>query len=312
MTGTPFPIDPVLTGVSLAHKNAAMVADRVLPFASTPIETSEFKWNRFDFNEVITADSDGRVGRKSAPDEIEYGMTEDTASVEDYGFDDVVPNDDIAKAPKGFDPLAFATEMLTDRLMLVREKRVATKVFDPATYPAGNKLTLSGTSQWSHVDSDPAAAIGDAADSMVTRPNCMVIGRAGWSKLRRHPKLLKATSLSGTDQGALTLAQAQEALEIPEIIVGEGWINLQRRGQAPVRQRVWGKHAALFYRAPSIAPNGRVMTFGWTQAFGTRVAGQIPEPKIGLRGSIRVRAGHSVKELISAPEAGFLFTDIIA
>lgn len=310
MTGTPFPIDPVLTGVALAHKNAAMVADRVLPFASAPIDKSEFKWNKFDFDEAITVDSDGRVGRKSAPDEVEYGMTEATASTEDFGFDDLVPIDDVTNAPKGFDPLSFATEMLTDRVLLVREKRVAGMVFDPATYPAANKLTLSGTSQWSDPDSDPAAAIGDAADSMVTRPNCMVIGRGGWSKLRRHPKLLKATSISGTDQGALSLAQAQDALEIPEIIVGEGWINLQRRGQAPVRQRVWGNHAALFYRAPSIAPNGRVMTFGWTQAFGTRVAGQIPEPKIGLRGSIRVRSGHSVKELISAPEAGFLFTGV--
>ncbi len=312
MSGTPFPIDPTLTGVAIAHKNAAMVADRVLPFATAPISKQEFKWFKFDIAEATKLDGDGRVGRKGQPEEVEYGMTQDTASTEDFGYDDPVPSDDITNAPPGFDPLAFATQKLADRLLLLREKRVAALVFNAATYPTANKTTLSGSSQWSDPLSDPSLAISDAMDSMITRPNCMLIGRAGWSKLRRHPKLISATSISGTDQGALTIAQAQEALEIPEIIVGEGWIDSARRGQAASRVRVWGKHALLFYRAPSIAPNGEVMTFGWTQSYLGRVAGQIPDPKIGLRGGIRVRVGHSVKELISAPDAGFFFQNIVA
>lgn len=310
MSGQPFPVDPYLTGIVLAHKNPEFVADRVLPFATAPIDKQLFKWMSFDFSELITVDGDGRVGRKSIPNEAEFGMTEQAGMTSDYGEDAIIPNDDITQAPAGFDPKAHAALGLQQHLDLLREKRVAGKVFDPTSFPSTNKTALSGSSMWSDPLSDPAKAISDAADVMIERPNCMVIGRDGWSTLRRHPRLVASVKSSGTDKGALTLAEAQEAVDIPEIIIGDSWKNDQRRGQAPVRTRVWGNSALLFYRAPSIAPTGTTMTFGWTQSYLGRVAGEIPEPKIGLRGSVRVRVGQSLAELISAPEAGYLFSNI--
>ena len=38
----------------------------------------------------------------------------------------------------------------------------------------------------------------------------------------------------------------------------------------------------------------------------------MPEPKTGLRGAQRVRAGESVRELVVASDVGFLWRDAVA
>jgi hypothetical protein len=53
-------------------------------------------------------------------------------------------------------------------------------------------------------------------------------------------------------------------------------------------------------------------TFGFTAEFGTRIAGTMDEPKMGLRGSVRVRVGESVKEVIAASASGYYFENAVA
>ena len=53
------------------------------------------------------------------------------------------------------------------------------------------------------------------------------------------------------------------------------------------------------------------MTFGYTAQFKDRVSGSIVDPDIGLRGGQRVRVGESVKELVVAKDAGYLFENVI-
>ena len=83
-------------------------------------------------------------------------------------------------------------------------------------------------------------------------------------------------------------------------------------GQAATIVRVWGGDSMLaFYRNPQATPR-RGVTFGYTAQFGTRVSGQIAEPKMGLRGSVRFRVGESVNEMIVCNDLAFLFQDCLA
>lgn len=311
MSGFPFPVSPVLTGIVVAYQNAELIADQVLPRLGPPLPKQLFQYMKFDFAQTITV-PDTKVGRKGEPGTVEFGGTEIEASTEDFGLDDVIPIDDINNAPKGYDPKAFAAQNLMNLVLLDREVRVSGKVFNPATYPAGNKVTLSGTSQWSDPASNPISDIEDAMDSMIMRPNIGVMGRKTWSKLRQNPTIIKSLSISGTDKGVASKRAVADLFELDDIIVGSGWLNIAKPGQPPVRARVWGGHCALLRREPTASTISQVPTFGWTAQYGTRVSGDIPEPKIGLRGSIRVRSGESVKEVISAPDLGFLFQNAVA
>jgi hypothetical protein len=308
MSGQPFPVDPVLVGIVQAYRNAALIADQVFPRLDPILPREQFKWWKFDFGQFITL-HDTKVGRKSAPKEVEFNATEVESRTEDYGLDDVIPQADIGNAPAGFDPRAFAAQDLIDLVLLDREVRVAGRVMDPDTYGADNKETLAGASQWSHVDSKPVVQISQAADSMVMRPNNIVMGRSAWTALRTNPSVLRALTPSGAGDGYANRRAVADLLELDEIHVGDGWVNIAKPGQPVVRQRAWGASALLFYKAPLANSQSPQPTFGWTAQFGSRVSGSMPDGKVGLRGGERVRSGESIKEVLSAPELGYLFED---
>jgi len=322
MAQAPFVIQPQLTAITLAYRNERFVADDVLP--RVPVESSLFKWSQYAKGDVFTV-PDTRVGRKGDVNEIDWSATEQTSSTKDYGLEEAIPFSDVLNAGAAqrtqgvmpIDPQARSTEQLTDLIALDRELRVANLVNNPNSYATANKTTLSGTGQWSdYTNSDPVSAILTTMDSMLVRPNKMVMGRAVYTKLRMHPKVVAAVFSMGGNASAGGVVSRQaiaDLLELDDLIVGEGWYNTAKKGQAPTLARVWGKNAVMFYETPVLASPTGTMTFGYTAQFGERIAGVIEnDPDIGLRGGTRVRVGESVQEVIAANDIGYLFQNAVA
>ena len=309
MSKAPFPIQPELTAVAIAYRNRKMIADAVLP--RVIVGTQEFKYTKGNLADGFSQ-LDDTVGRKSQPNQVSWSETEVTDSTVDHALDDPVPQADIDNAPAGQDPLKKSVEFTTNLIELNREVRTAGLVFDPNQYGAANKTTLSGTSQWSDfVNSDPVSAILASLDAMVMRGNLLVLGRATATKLFTHPKLCKAVFGNNTDAGIVNRQQVAALFELDDVLVGEGWVNTAKRGQPVNMQRVWGKHASLIYR-DQLADASRGTTFGFTAQFGGRIAGAIQDMDIGMRGGQRVRAGESVKEVITVNDLGYFFQNAVA
>lgn len=304
----PFPIDPHLTAIAIAYRNTRLIADEVLP--RVPVGKQEFKWLLYSLAEGFTV-PETLVGRKGKPNQVEFSATDKVSSTEDHALDAPVPQADIDNAPANYDPLGHATERTLDLILLDREARVSAKVFSSSSYASGNKTTLSGSSQWSHSDSNPVAAITDALDSVVMRPNIGVLGRRTATLLRRHPKVVKAYNGTTGDDGMVPLEFLRDLLELEAIYVGEARLNVARPGQTPSLVRAWGPHAAFLYRDRLADANGGT-TFGFTAQWGDRIAGAIEDKDIGMRGGQRVRVGESVKEVISAPDLGYFFENAVS
>lgn len=304
----PYPNDPRLTGIALAFRNGELIADQVMP--RTPVGKSTFKWNEYDFAEGVTVPTT-IVGRKGRPTEVEFTATEKTGGTEDHALDDVVPLDDVADVPagSGIDPLGQATEGLTGLIALGREIRVAAMVQDDANY--NHSDALAGTDRFDAAGSDPSEIILDAMSTPLVRPNIAVTSLAVYNKLRKNVALVSAITGNESGKGVVNRQQLAEYFELDEILVGTGWVNTAKPGQPPVYARVWGKSFALLRRAPIVTARGEP-SWGFTAEFGGRVAKQIPEPKIGLRGAIRVRVGESVGEYVQSKEAGYLLEDVIS
>lgn len=305
----PFPINPTLTAIALAYRNpdANLIADDVLPL--TPA-AQEFKWLRYDLAQGFTV-PDTKVGRKSYPNEVEFTATEVVDRVVDYALDDFIPNEDLEADNQGVDPRGTATMYLRNLIMLAREIRVAGLVFAQATYPAANRVVLSGASQWSdRVNSNPVVAIGDALDIPVYRPNIGVFGQATWTHLRRHPMLVQA--IKGTAQGAGMVSRQEVAdfFELAAVYVGAGFLNTARKGQAVSMSRVWGRHATFLYRDRAAGPQAGV-TFGYTAQWGGPIAGNIADEKRGYSGGETIRAGERVKEVVAANDVAYFFENAV-
>jgi hypothetical protein len=309
MSKTPFPISPEKTAIAIAYRNTSLIADEVLP--RVPVGTEEFKYLKQTKEESFTI-PDTKVGRKSRPNMVDFSATETPAATEDFGLEDFVPQKDIDNAPPAYDPQGRAVEGLTDLIMLDREKRCADLVFALATYPAAQRATLAGTSQWSDfTNSDPVQALLAAMDAMLMKPNTFVFGRAVWSKLSTHPKVVAAALGNASTAGIVSRQRFAEIFEVEKVLVGEPWLNTAKKGQAATMARVWGKHAALLH-INKLADTRQGMSFGFTPQFGSRIASTTPDPHRGLRGGVVVRVGESVKELVTASDAGYFYENAVA
>jgi hypothetical protein len=310
----PFTVDPQLTAIAIAYRNRKLIADEVLPRVQ-PVRTKEFRYTLLPQGEILTI-PDTKVGRRGAPNVVEFSGTTTTSEALDYGLEDEIPQDDIDQAAAGGNaalasPQDRATEYLTDLIALDREVRTANLVFNPATYAAANKVQLAGATQWSNAASDPVNAISTNIEGVLMRPNVAVFGAMAWAATRRNPALVKAINKTTGDVGLVSRQEFMELFELDDLLIGGAFVNTAKKGQAATLARAWGKHAAFIYR-DKLADRERGVTFGMTVPYGQMIAGQRPDPNIGLRGGVRVRVGETVKELITASDAAFFFQDVAA
>lgn len=307
----PFPVDPKLTAVAVGYRNQAYIADQVLPRATVPSRL--FKWWEYPVDESFNV-TDTKVGRTGRTNEIEFRAEERDGSVDDFGLEDPIPQEDIdIGATVGYDPRTHATERLTDYIALGREVRAARLLFNPAVYPAGNKIQLAtAADRWDDPTSDPVDDVLTGLDNCLVRPNIGVLGQKVWSKLRRHPRIAKAINANSGDEAVATRRAVADLLELEDIIVGQSRLNTARKGQPAALSQVWGNHASFIYRNRNFSFRAPDFTFAATAQWGDKVAGSRPDPDIGLRGGERVRTGESVRELVIAGYAGYLIQDAVS
>ena len=252
------------------------------------------------------------MGRKGQPNVVEFGGTEESGFVQDYGLEDHIPQQDLDNAANGynnFDPRGNAVELLSEIIALDREKRVAAKIQDKANYV--HTETLSGTDQWDDAGSKPLVVMTDALETPIKRPNLMVTSRKVAVALRRNPSIVKAYHGTLAEDGLVPLSFVRELLEIDEILVGAAYYNSARPGHEMQLERIWDNHCSLIYRNPNARPNKGV-TFGFTAEHGQRVSGTRQDANIGLRGGEAIRVGESVEELIICNDVAYHLENVIS
>jgi hypothetical protein len=309
-TEAPFFYDVAQTAIAIGYQNEDFIADKVLPPASTG-SSQKYSWRRYRLAEIYSI-PDTEVGRTGRPNEVEFSFDEFESRTKDWGLEDPIPQSDIDNAAAGNapNPVNNVTEMLTELTMLDRERRVANLVQTASIYPASQRITLSGTSQFSDPNSDPLGVIASGLDTMIRRANVMVINREAFTKLSMHPKMVKAFYGNEGGSGIVTADFMAKLFGLEEVVIGSAWYNQNRRNQTPLLTRLWGKHISLIRRQKISFPY--TMTFGVTAMTGNRIAGQRPDPDIGLKGGTRVRVGVHCEENICGPEFGYFIQNAVA
>jgi len=297
-----WPVDPELTQIAIGYRNREMIADRVLPRIPA-LGQSEFKYFFYALEQAFTVPNT-LVGRRSATPEVYFKGEDRTASAEDFGLEHGLPQRDIDNAPEGQNPLGRVTEWLSNLIELDREIRVANLVFNPATYPTANKVTLAAGEKFTDAGSDPLRLMLESLDGVVMRPNRVVFGQGAWREFRQHPKIVKATHRNSGDSGVAAREAVAELLEVEEVIVGRALVNAARIGQPADLRVAWGNHVAMLH-VDRLADNNQGATFGFTAPYGSRDAAQWFDRNIGAKGGTRVRVAESLKELVTAPDLGF-------
>lgn len=310
MTTAPFVIDPQLTGIAIAYKNASFVADLVLPVIY--VNRKEYKYTVYPTDEAFNI-PDTLVGRLGNVPRLELKGADATGACTDNALDIPVPTDDIdqAKAAGLPNPLDKAVQKSTDYVDLAHEMRTAALVQALASYPAANRVTLAGSDQFSHADSKALSLVMTALDIPLVRPNTLVFGQGAWTAFRMNPTIVAATNKNSGDAGAAARQAVAELLEVQNIVVGQARYNTAKPGQNPVISRLWGKHLSMLYIDPNADANGGV-TFGWTANYGKATGGTYFDPTVGVRGAQVARGSKTQDERIVASACGYLFQNAAA
>lgn len=314
-------IDAALSNLAVAFKpnaGTALIADRVMPVL--PVAKRSDRYFRYAPQAHIDLARANIAGQMGMPAMASWNLSDDSFAVLDYGFRDFVPADVESNADAPLRPLMDSTEILTDRLLLAREFRVAQVVGNAANY-GGNTTTLTGATQWDNVSSDPVTAIETAKSAPLMEPNVMVLGWQVWQALRRHPAIERyILSRSSTSLGATPLTVTPElfaqAFELDAVLIGKAKYNSANPGAALATTYLWGKFAALL-RIEGTPAMQRTSTFGYT--FRYAPSGSSPmetrtwyDMSIGVRGGTWVKVTHSDSEkVVGGEHAGYLFAAAI-
>ena len=239
-------VDPILSALAIGYSNAAFIGDQLLPFVNLDKEGGKIpRFGKDAFKVYATERALRAKSNRINPEDID-GID---ISLDEHDLE--YPIDYREDAEAAFPLQAHATNRVVEGIRLRHEAMVAAMTQNPANYPTGNKLALSGTDMFTHEDSDPEGVVDDAKaavrNKIVKEPNTMAIGYTAWRAMKRHPKL-KAI-LSDTRSRLVQLADLREIFEIENIVVGKAVYSTD----AGVVTDLWGGNLVLAY-VPTAAP----------------------------------------------------------
>jgi hypothetical protein len=205
---------------------------------------------------------------------VQFGYAGSPFALLDYSLEGSLPIETMQEAQAsdtGFtiDAAAMAINGVQDIMALRLELQQATLATTLGNYPAANRITLSGTAQWSDLTSgvsDPVNVVETAKDAIRAatgkRPNTMVIGAAVWKSLKQHPKVIDRMKYTGRDIPTVDILKG--LFDVSTVAVADA-ISADDSG---VFSDVWGKHVVLAYTETSPLAAMGTPTFGYTYNLG--------------------------------------------
>lgn len=211
---------PVCSELGAGYENEEFIGHLLYPFAERDkMEGRIPLWGKeaflvHDAERAIGADSNEMLpGQRSWTDfrTQEYDL--------EYPVDYLEEQEDI------IDAQAEAAELTTEGIRLILEKKQADDAQNLANYGSDNKITLSGTDQWTDKEnSDPKADIKLAIETVGNKigkdPNLLILGRPSFYALIDHPSLEEKIKYS--QKAILTKELLKEILGIPNLAIGVG------------------------------------------------------------------------------------------
>ena len=300
-------INPVLTEVARGYKHPERVGDKlfpVIPVGQRGGQVIQFGKESFKLYQT---------GRAPGADMgvVGYGYTGVDYALQDHALAGKVPIElmEEAAAVPGIDLGKGAVQQVLDIISLRLEYQRATIARTASSYATENKATLSGSSQWSHADSNPTAAIEVAREAIRAKtghyPNVALLGPKVFSALKTHSRILDRTKYTSKD--SLTTDILAGIWDIDQVYVGKAVYATD----AGVFVDVWGKDVVLAYVAIESLASMGTPSYGYTYQLRNFPVVEQPYYDNGKR-SWLYPVIDSVAPVLAGAEAGYLFTNAVA
>lgn len=300
-------INPVLTAIAQGYQNLEFVGGRLFPTVPVTKRAGNIiAFGKEAFQLYATQRAPGESTKR-----VSFGFAGGTYALVDYGLDGQLPieHQQEAQGTPGVDMIQMTINNVMDIMALRLEYAQAQLARTAGNYGASNKVTLSGTSQWSDkTNSDPIGTVETAKEAIRQltgkRPNVMIIGPQTLKALRQHAQIIDRIKYTGRDVPTVDLLSALFGVTV---VVGEGIY----ANDAGTFADIWGKDVVLAYTdTASVAQRG-VPSYGYTYQLQGYPLAEKPyyeeESKSWYFPVTRAEA-----PVIAASTAGYLITNAVA
>lgn len=269
-------IDAALTDFSVAYIQDAgnFIAGTVFP--SKPVQNRSDKF--FIFNKGDWNRDDAVVKRAPGEAAPRSGFTLSTDSYSADAWWTECPLSDLVS--KNADPSLMidqvATRLVTQRMLIRRERLFATKFFTTGVW-ATDKVGGTDFTKWSDYSSDPQKDIDTAKETVLINtgrmPNCLTVGFKVHNALKRHPIIKDMYKYTSSD--SITEDMIAKALELEKYVVAKASYNTANEGATAVFSLIQGDNALLTWSdgSPSIMEPCAGATFEWSNLTAVNSAG---------------------------------------
>ncbi len=256
-------VSPLLTKLSLAYTNDEYLCELIMPTVPVIKDTAQITTYGMDNLRI----EESLRAQGSGANEVNHSVTIGAHYIlKDHALKEFVTKEEVDNADDPIRPQMDATQNLTDRMLVIKEKLLADVMAD--TGIVTQNATLSGTSQWSDFDnSDPFANIKTAMESVRTgsgkMPNTFVMSYAVMMTLMVHPAFIARlpNTVVVTSDGVIQ-ALKMAFPNIKNIWVGSAQYNNSLEGGTDLLADIWGKHFWVMYIES--APRLKSRSFGFT------------------------------------------------
>lgn len=303
-------IDPVLTEVARGYHNADFVGTALFPYV--PVGQRGGKILQFGKEHFKLYNTARAPGSQVARILSSYG--DQQFALESHAIEEGVPdelNEEAAAVPGvdlGMGASRRAQDIIAHRLEYVQAALATTA----GNYAGSNKVTLSGTSQWSDFTngvSDPIANVETAKEAVRAqigrRPNTLVMGGAVFAKVKQHPKIVDRIKYTSREVATPELLAA--LFGVQRVLVGDA-VYVDAAG---AMADMWGKFVVLAYTDTAPVSDAGRPSYGYTYRLRNYPVVEAPyrDPKTK---SWVYQVSDEVVPVIAGAEAGYLISAAVA
>lgn len=263
-------VDPVLTNVAQGFKQSNLIGDALFPRVNVGLRAGNIiTFGKEDFMLYTTGRSPGENTKR-----VQFGYSGGPFALIDYSLEGGLPIEIKHEQESGangwsIDGAAMTVNKVQSIMALRLEYAQAQLARTYASYGASNKVTLSGTSQWSDYSgtSNPVTVIETAKEAVRAaigmRPNTVVMGAAVMAKLRQHPVVVDRLKYTGRDIATTEILASLFGVE--KVLVGDA---VYSNDAGTAFTDVWGKDVIVAYTNPASLQDMGAPTYGYTYNLG--------------------------------------------
>jgi hypothetical protein len=258
--------DQILTNVMLKYPDQGFAAEKVLPTLNVPDLTGvAFKLDESHLRAPIGGSLRNGYARANR---VDWGLSQVSyGPLFEHSLETGIPDSVMRLYKQPLSPETTATNVVSKQLMNEKEVLVKNLVTTLANYPSGNKITLSGSSQFDNAASDPVgvATVARRAVKLAcgNYPNKVVMNPDVRDALRNNAAVKARIQYAAK----LTLeeldSQIANLLNVNEIIIADAVLSDQAENSTTdgTKSYIWGDDMAFIYVAEE--PAIEEISFGY-------------------------------------------------